>query len=575
MRSLSLAEIQSDACNQTLVAFFAVGTLASFLSIGRAFQTGWEWQMTAHLLQYSAMLFVMLRRHHLSLNIRAGFLSLLLFTIGVTSVVRFGVGSGAVIFFVAGCIFAGCFFSLRATFVVMGLGCLCLITVYTLRANGIIPQSINPRVFANDMSTWLLACLALIVASSGPIFALSAISRGLEAERKRADDAANARSQFLARMSHELRAPMTTVIGMGDLLQSTQLTPEQTTMTSRLLKAARNLLSLLNDVLDFSKVDAGRIIIETAPFSLAKVIGETTEMYASAAAERSLSLITRLPTTYKDNMLGDSFRLAQVLSNLISNAVKFTEHGTVSVDVTQIPRDDGLIFTTFSISDTGIGITPSALALLFQPFVQADSSTTRKYGGSGLGLVISQSLVQAMGGEITVASTPNKGATFTFTLPLQPVQTKADDAKPVVTTAVAPTPSSSRSTSLLSIPPHLRILLADDDPMVHTLIKAVLEDAQAQITSVKNGAEAVSAVTANPAFDLILIDMHMPEMDGIAATRHIRSMERAAQTPIIALTADIISNGKKDVLAAGAIAVVSKPIMWAQLQTEINRALKT
>ncbi len=572
MRSLKLAEIQSDACNQTLVAFSAVGTLAVLISLSRAFQIGWEWQMTVHVVQLALMLLVLLFRKSLSLNVRAGFLSCLLFAVGMTSVVRYGVGSGGIIFFVSGCIFAGCFFSLRATFFVMGLGCLCIITVYTLRFYNIIPESISPRAFASDVSTWLLGCIALIVASSGPVFALSAINRGLEAERKRADDAANARSQFLARMSHELRAPMTTVIGMGDLLQSTALTPEQTTMTSRLLRAARNLLSLLNDVLDFSKVDAGRIVIETTPFSLAKLITETTEMYASVAAERGLSLITRLPTTYKDNVLGDQFRLGQVLSNLVSNAVKFTEHGTVSVDVTQVPRDDGLIFTTFSVSDTGIGISPTELAQLFQPFVQADSSITRKYGGSGLGLVISQSLVQAMGGEITVASTSGKGATFTFTLSLQPDSTQADNTKPTITTAVKAT-ATPKSSSLLSIPPHLRILLVDDDPMVHTLIKAVLEDAQAQITSARNGAEAVSAATAN-VFDLILIDMHMPEMDGIAATRHIRTMDSAQRTPIIALTADIISNGKKEVLAAGANAVVSKPIVWSQLQAEINAVLK-
>lgn len=576
MRSLTLAEIQSGACNKTLVAFTLVGSLALALSLARGITQGWDWVLGVHIGMFICLLGVTLARSHLSLTLRAGFLSGLLFSIGLVSVIRYGVGSGAIVFFVSGCIFAGCFFSLRVTFRVIGLGCVCILWVFTARKFGWIPENYNPRVYMQDTYTWLLACVALVVSASGPIFALTAVSHALDAERQRADDAANARSQFMARMSHELRAPMTTVIGMAELLEGTRLTQDQSTMTSRLLRAARGLLGLLNDVLDFSKIDAGRIEIECVPFRISALIAETREMFSAAAAARGLQIVTRLPSTYSDAVLGDRYRLGQVLSNLLGNALKFTEHGMVTVEIQQVPDTNGKAHTTFKISDTGIGISSEQLARLFQPFVQADSSTTRKYGGSGLGLVISQSLVQAMGGEIEVASTLGKGSTFTFTLPLVPCTADVILPPSAAVSTQSTDSAPRRAAPLLSLPAALRILLADDDPMVHTLIKAVLDDSPQDqrpiITSVNNGAEAVDAVRAAP-FDLILIDMHMPVMNGITATRQIRNLENAKTTPLIALTADIISDGKKAVLAAGANAVVSKPIVWAQLQAEINSAL--
>ncbi|MBL8630174.1 MAG: response regulator [Rhodospirillaceae bacterium] len=580
MRSVTLAEIQSGACNKTLVAFTLVGVLALLFSLGRSLTFGWDWVMNVHIGMFMGLLGVTLARHHLGLALRAGFLSGLLFAIGLVSIVRYGVGSGALIFFVAGCIFAGCFFPLRVTFSVMGLGCVCILLIFTARKMGWIPESYNPRIYMQDTFTWLQACVALIVSASGPIFALTAVSRALDAERQRADEAANARSQFLARMSHELRAPMTTVIGMAELLEGTRLAPNQSTMTTRLLRAARGLLGLLNDVLDFSKVDAGRLVIESVPFRMSNLIAETCDMFAAAATARGLRITTHLPGKFSDAVLGDRFRLGQVLSNLLGNALKFTERGTVTITVSQAPADNAMVSTTFAITDTGIGIAPEQLAQLFQPFVQADSSTTRKYGGSGLGLVISQSLVQAMGGKISVTSTPGQGSTFSFTLLFSPAVVDDVSALPApqpgTAAASGPTIAPNRTAPLLSLPAGLRVLLADDDPMVHTLIDAVLDDgpadAKPQILGVQNGAEAVDA-TRTHVFDLILIDMHMPVMNGITATRQIRSHDSTRNVPIIALTADIISDGKQAVLTAGANAVVSKPIVWAQLQAEINTVL--
>jgi signal transduction histidine kinase/CheY-like chemotaxis protein len=565
--SLSLTEIRSDAANRTLVVLTLFAVPALILSLSRVFVHGLHPQMFAHVGLFLALAAVTVRRRHLTLSVRAGFITMLLFAAGVVALMMYGVGSGAIMFFVSACIFAGCFFPVRVAVWSMVLACALILTIFTARLAGVIPEIISPLAYARDPLTWISACAALLFCCAGPIFALSAIAQGLEAERKRADDAAQARSQFLARMSHELRAPLTSVIGMTELLQGgSNLSPEQTTMTARILKAARHLLELLNDVLDFSKVEAGRIVLEYVPFRLADLVTETVELHAGAAAEKGIQLVTNTPHSYLDAVIGDRFRLGQVLSNLVSNAIKFTERGTVTIDVTQILRDDGLTFTTFSVSDTGIGISKEQLAKLFQPFVQADSSTSRKYGGSGLGLVISESLVNAMRGEISVASTVGKGSTFTFSVPLTP-----DAAIHVGAAAPAAAPTRKLGAPIINIARGLRILLADDDAMVHTLLKAVLEDADATVVSARNGQEAVEAA-ANATFDVILVDMHMPVMDGPEAIKAIRGSTGPSQNaPIIALTGDILTESKQAFIAAGANTVAAKPIVWPQLEAEINK----
>ncbi|MBL8628760.1 MAG: response regulator [Rhodospirillaceae bacterium] len=456
--------------------------------------------------------------------------------------------------------------------------------LWTGHALDLVPEVVDPNIYKYNVTSWLGAAATVIFSACGAMYALSAVTRALETERQRADEAANARATFLARMSHELRTPMTGVIGMAELLEGTKLTTEQTNMTSRLLRAARGLLQLLNDVLDFSKIEAGRILVENAAFRISDTINEIYGLFSTTAQQNSINLSTGFPHVYSDAVIGDRHKIGQVLLNLVGNALKFTPRGSVSIQVIQAVNGEGLPLTTFSVTDTGIGISSEELARLFQPFVQADSSTTRKYGGSGLGLVISQSLVQAMGGELTVVSTPGRGSTFSFTLPLVPDRTVPAKSLPAhhmtAVPALAPVASNApgadppaASQPLLRITPGLRILLVDDDPMVHALMKIVLEDAKAEVTSADNGAKAVDAVKRG-AFDLILIDMHMPVMDGIAATRSIRAVESAKSTPVIALTADIISSGKTEVLTAGANAVVSKPIVWPQLQAEINAVLK-
>ncbi len=567
-RHFSLGEIRSEACNKTLVAFTVISAPLLLISLSRAFEQGWRPLLTAHTLLYVLMIGMTVFRNRLPISLRGGFLVGLLFVLGVSGMLTYGFNMGSTTYFVTGCLFAAAFFSIRASIVALILSSVVIMLFWAGHVYGVLPDVVDPNTYKYNFTSWLGIAATVVLCACGAMFALYTVTQALEAERARADAAANARGEFLARMSHELRTPMTTVIGMAELMQSTALSPDQSTMNARLLKAAHNLLELVNDVLDFSKADAGRLVVENASFSISEVVNEVIDLFATTATQRDISLTTHFPTQYVDGVFGDSFKLGQVLSNLIGNAVKFTEHGSVSVDVTQHSGPDNIARTTFTVTDSGIGISAEELTRLFQPFVQADSSTTRKYGGSGLGLVISKNLVQAMGGELTVQSTPGQGSTFSFTLPLQPDHAAA--TKPMTSpTKVQMTPETPRATQpLMTIQPGLRILLADDDPLVHTLIKIVLEDSKAIVTSVDNGAKAVTAMYAGK-FDLVLIDMHMPEMNGIDATRGIR--ESNTNTPIIALTADIISDGKKEVLAAGANAVVSKPIDWRQLQNEINR----
>lgn len=560
-RSLSLSEIRSEACNKTLVAYSIVAFPALFISLTRAFEQGWQPVMYIQVLLIIGLAIVTVRRHHLSLNIRAGFLTAVLFALGLAGMLTYGLGTGAMMFFISSSIFAACFFAQGIGFILVGIASAAVLAVFLARSFGLLPNAIDPIVYSTDITSWISACAALLFCASGPIFALTAVNRALDAERTRADAAANARSQFLARMSHELRTPMTGVIGMAELLQSTPLTREQGSMITRLLRAAQNLLGLLNDVLDFAKVDAGRIVIESAPFRISDVVGEITDLFSLAAAERKLTIRTHLPDHYADAVIGDRFRLGQVLSNLVSNALKFTSTGHVDIHVSQATQADGQLQTTFAITDTGIGISPEELTRLFQPFVQADSSTTRKYGGSGLGLVISQSLVQAMGGEIHVKSVTDQGSTFTVTLPLKVDPANTPLPEPIVAPRATP--------PLMDAAQPLRILLAEDDALVSSLIVAVLKGTGAEITAVADGAQAVQAAQ-HGSFDIIIVDMHMPVMDGIEATRQIRAQE-TNRTPLIALTADVLRHSKDAFLAAGADTVVPKPISWRQLDAEIKR----
>ena len=363
-----------------------------------------------------------------------------------------------------------------------------------------------------------------------------------------AESASQTKSDFLASMSHEIRTPMNAIIGIADLLAKTSLSPEQSKYVQIFRRAGDNLLHLINDILDLSKVEASQLELERTGFSLKDLLGRVTEMVAIRAHEKGLALVCDIAPNVHNDLIGDPTRLRQVLLNLLGNAIKFTESGEVALRVT--PEADSPRLLRFTISDTGIGIPGEKLGAVFERFTQADSSTTRRYGGSGLGLTISKRLVELMGGRIWVESDVGKGSVFSFTVPLEIL----DEATPRAVVPVGTDPEPAL--------PALRILLVEDSADNRTITVAYLQDTPYAVDIAENGAIACEMFAAGN-YDLVLMDRQMPVMDGLTATRAIRKWELANHrppTPIIALTAAALKGDREKCMAAGCTAFLTKPI---------------
>jgi PAS domain S-box-containing protein len=360
--------------------------------------------------------------------------------------------------------------------------------------------------------------------------------------RQAAEEASEAKSSFLANMSHEIRTPLNAVVGLTRLALDTDLTVRQREYLDNVLGASNSLLGLIDDILDFSKIEAGKLEMEHIPFRLDEVVENTMTMMRSRLGDKAITLHSDLSPDVPTTLLGDPLRFGQVLINLVTNAIKFTEKGEIAVTVKPTKQDAGEVLLRVEVRDTGIGMSRETCAKLFQPFTQADASTTRKFGGTGLGLAISQSLVHLMRGSIGVDSEEGKGSTFWFS-----ARFKVSDAP------------LEKSEAAAEVPPGLSILVVDDNELNRTIAKEVLTAKQAEVDLAVNGREAVDRVSAGR-YDVVFMDLQMPEMDGYEATRIIRSDPRFADLPIIAMTAHAMASEREKCLAGGMNDHISKPV---------------
>jgi len=388
-------------------------------------------------------------------------------------------------------------------------------------------------------------------------------------ERGVAAEAANkAKSSFLATMSHEIRTPLNGVLGMAQAMAADKLSAVQHDRLDVIRQSGEALLAILNDVLDLSKIEAGRFELEQVEFDLGDLMKGAHSAFTALANKKGLSFDLTIEGPAKGVYLGDPTRVRQILYNLISNALKFTEHGEVRVTAAQVAATPGAgAALALMVSDTGVGIDPDRLSALFEKFTQADASTTRRYGGTGLGLSICRELAHLMGGEISTQSKLGEGSTFAVKLPLEKV---GEALAPQF--ALPPAPSLGAGATL----PRLRVLAAEDNSVNQLVLKTLLHQIGVEPHVVENGAEALEAWKAQP-WDVILMDMQMPVMDGLAATRAIREAESAmsrARTPIIALTANAMSHQISQCRAAGMDGHVAKPIEAARLFAALEAALE-
>ncbi|GAB1451977.1 hypothetical protein MASR2M47_20330 [Draconibacterium sp.] len=392
---------------------------------------------------------------------------------------------------------------------------------------------------------------------------LETTNKELEIQKAKAEESTKAKAIFLANMSHEIRTPLNGIIGFSKILEETGLSEYQKELTEIIVSSGENLLNVINDILDFSKIESGQVKLENIEFSLIKRVKTIVKLQQLNADKKGLDLLLEVEEDIPDTLIGDPFRLNQVITNLVSNAIKFTEKGSVKISVTSISNDPEKITLFFRVADTGIGISDEGKEKLFKDFSQADDSTTRQYGGTGLGLAISNNLIRLMGGEIGVNSKVGKGSEFWFNLTFAHSALKRDVEK------------ENTSVEDFEIPKNIKILYAEDNLINQRITLMQLQKLGIDCDVAKDGLEAFEMYKKND-YDMILMDMQMPNLDGIGCTKEIREYEKAKNSAnpiyIVAATANTDDQEKQNCIDAGMNDFISKPFKEIEIRHKIKIA---
>lgn len=550
----SLEEIRSEVCDSTLKVVAVLSVPALALSLSRVLQTGWNAVLTIHVCAVISITTVAILRRRVSYRSRANTLIGLFLWLAWAGQV-FSPAPTAFVYLVSVCVMATVFYGER-----IGIACISASVLMTMSTYMGFKYGLYEPVPANStmtITTWLSRSASVVIASVGPVIAVSRFWHSLVDERRRAEAANDAKSDFLGMMSHELRTPMAAIIGTAEMLESDPAQTGSLENVRRIKNSAKNLLSLLNDLLDFAKIEAQQMSIENAAFSLKEILGEARELFAPLAEAKKVALFVEYPPDCGDVVRGDAGRLRQIIQNLVGNAIKFTSQGSVRISIREEKITANWSWMRIAVTDTGTGIAPEDQERLFKPFVQGEGVTARRYGGTGLGLAISLKLAKLMGGDVTLRSAVGEGSTFTVAIPMEIAKE----------TIAAQTPADTASAPVTP----LHVLLAEDNEALRELMQTMISRRGHAVEAVVNGQDALRAVMG-ARYDVVLMDMHMPVMDGLEATRAIRSLDGAmAHIPILALTAGLTAGQKAAYLDAGVDDIVAKPAHWPSLFDAMER----